>query len=152
MSAETGNAKEVPFPKPGSTFRKYSALTILYELMSTLINGIALVVLQFPLSSLARRYRVFTPFERELKSIDTGKLAIFAEGVNPVIAFAFPKPGSVLKKYSMRLMFCADALATIAHKTHSKQYIFRIAIQLFDFTLIVTGNVFPLLLEGAVNK
>jgi len=105
-----------------------------------------------PFSSLDRMYRIFIPLETELKSIETGKLATFAEGVNPVIAVACPKPGSVLKKYSMRLMFCAEALAAITHKTHSRQQIFRIAGQLIVFTLTVTGNVGPLLLDGAVNK
>jgi hypothetical protein len=95
-------------------------------LTSTLTNGIALVMLQFPLASLDRIYRIFTPLETELKFIEMGKLATFAEGVYPVIAVACPKPGSVFRKYSMRLMFCDDALATNAHKTHSVQNMFRI--------------------------
>jgi hypothetical protein len=68
---------------------------------------------------LDRIYRIFTPLETELKFIDAGKLVTLAEEVKPIRAVAFPKPGSVLKKYSIRLMFCAAALSTITHKIHS---------------------------------
>ena len=67
-------------------------------------------MLQFWFASLLRIYNWWTPVDSEAILVAIFKFVISVEGVT-LTGFAFPKPGSVSKKYSSAIILDEDEVA-----------------------------------------